>query len=103
MDKELIALVKRLKDLEHYIDLAEETDWNHVTGELEFIEEHYPDLAYHVAVGYTPEYFEKKILEMKRELGLYVEEDMLDMMFPDRQDEDFDEDSMSWDSVFGGD
>lgn len=28
---------------------------------------------------------------------------VLDMMFPDRHDEDFDEDSMSYDSVFGGD
>jgi hypothetical protein len=30
-------------------------------------------------------------------------EEELDRMFPDRHDEDFDEDSMSYDSVFGGD
>lgn len=30
-------------------------------------------------------------------------EDMYDYMFPDRHDEGFDEDSMSYDSVFGGD
>jgi hypothetical protein len=30
-----------------------------------------------------------------------LDEDMLDMMFPDRHDDDFDEDSMSYDSVFG--
>ncbi|WP_313032027.1 hypothetical protein [Soonwooa sp.] len=33
----------------------------------------------------------------------YDEESELDMMFPDRHDDDFDEDSMSWDSVFGDD
>ncbi len=30
-------------------------------------------------------------------------EDVYDMMFPDRHEEDFDEDSMSYDSVFGDD
>lgn len=33
----------------------------------------------------------------------YDEEGELDMMFPDRHDDNFDEDSMSWDSVFGDD
>ena len=33
----------------------------------------------------------------------YDEDAILDMMFPDRHDEDFDEDNMSWDSVFGDD
>lgn len=33
----------------------------------------------------------------------YDPEAELDIMFPDRHDDDFDEDSMSYDSVFGGD
>lgn len=56
---------------------------------------------------------EQKIKKFKEEMGdIYEEnigyrspeeldEDMLDMMFPDRHDDDFDEDSMSYDSVFG--
>jgi hypothetical protein len=45
----------------------------------------------------------KKIKIMKREFDLYDEEAELDMMFPDRHEDDFDEDSMSYDSVFGKD
>lgn len=45
----------------------------------------------------------QEIGRMKREFDFYDEEGELDMMFPDRHDEDFDEDSMSYDSVFGDD
>ncbi|WP_313375263.1 hypothetical protein [Chishuiella sp.] len=45
----------------------------------------------------------KKIKSLKREFDFYDEEAELDMMFPDRHDEDFDEDSMGYDSVFGDD
>lgn len=45
----------------------------------------------------------QEIGRMKREFDFYDEEGELDMMFPDRHDEDFDEDSMSYDSVFGVD
>ena len=44
-----------------------------------------------------------KIKDMKKEFEFYDPEDMLDMMFPDRYDENFDEESMSYDSVFGDD
>ncbi len=40
---------------------------------------------------------------MKKEFDFYDPEGELDMMFPDRHDDDFDEDSMSFDSVFGKD
>ncbi|GBE16757.1 hypothetical protein BMS3Abin15_00580 [bacterium BMS3Abin15] len=86
MEKEIIALVKRLTDLEHYVDDAEETDWDHIENELEYIEENYVLLDYDFIEEYTPESFEKRILELKRYLGLYVQEDMLDMMLPDRYD-----------------
>lgn len=45
----------------------------------------------------------KELKAMKREFDFYDQEGELDMMFPDRHDEDFDEDSMSYDSVFGDD
>tara|TARA_R110002020_G_scaffold404266_2_gene614340 strand:- start:12113 stop:12412 length:300 start_codon:yes stop_codon:yes gene_type:complete len=43
----------------------------------------------------------KDIANFKEEESFYNAEAELDRMFPDRHDEGFDEDSMSWDSVFG--
>ena len=45
----------------------------------------------------------KRIKQIKKENDFYDEDAELDRMFPDRHDPDFDEDSMSYDSVFGGD
>lgn len=45
----------------------------------------------------------KRIDQIKKENDFYDEESVLDYMFPDRHDSDFDEDSMSYDSVFGED
>lgn len=45
----------------------------------------------------------RKLKELKKEYDFFDEEAELDMMFPDRHDDDFDEDSMSYDSVFGDD
>ena len=45
----------------------------------------------------------KELKSLKKEFDFYDEEGELDMMFPDRHDDDFDEDSMSYDSVFGDD
>jgi hypothetical protein len=45
----------------------------------------------------------KRILYIKQENNFYDAEDELDMMFPNRHADDFDEDSMSYDSVFGED
>jgi hypothetical protein len=44
-----------------------------------------------------------KINRMKKEFDFYDKEAELDIMFPDRHDEDFDEESMSYNSVFGED
>lgn len=38
---------------------------------------------------------------MKQEFDFYDEESELDMMFPNRHDDDFDEDEESWSNVFG--
>lgn len=49
------------------------------------------------------EKLQKKVKAFKREYDFYDEGAELDRMFPDRHDDDFDEDSMSYDSVFGDD
>lgn len=41
------------------------------------------------------------IKRLKNEFDFYDEETELDMMFPNRHDDDFDDDDMSYDSVFG--
>ena len=45
----------------------------------------------------------KRIKRIKEENDFFDPEAELDMMFPDRHEDGFDEDSMSHDSVFGGD
>lgn len=45
----------------------------------------------------------KKISNLKKENDFYDAEAELDNMFPNRHDDDFDQDSMSYDSVFGDD
>ena len=45
----------------------------------------------------------KKITHLKNENDFYDAEDMSDMMFPNRFDEDFDEDSLSNDSAYEDD
>lgn len=45
----------------------------------------------------------KRILLIKKGNDFFDAESELDMMFPNRYDDDFDEDSMSYDSVFGDD
>ncbi len=44
-----------------------------------------------------------KIKNAKNEFDFFDAESELDNMFPNRHDDDFDEDSMSYDSVFGDD
>lgn len=46
---------------------------------------------------------QKKLKRIKEENDFYDEEAELDMMFPNRHDDDFNEDDMSYDSVFGDD
>ncbi len=45
----------------------------------------------------------KKLNRLKKDNDFYDAEGELDRMFPNRNDENFDEDSMSYDSVFGDD
>lgn len=46
---------------------------------------------------------EDRIKNLKGENDFYDEDAEIDTMFPNRHDDDFDEDSMSYDSVFGSD
>lgn len=46
---------------------------------------------------------QKQIKSFKKEWDFYDPDAELDSMFPNRYDDDFDEDSMSFDSVFGDD
>jgi hypothetical protein len=46
---------------------------------------------------------QQRLMQLKSENDFYDEDAELDNMFPNRHDDDFDEDSMSYDSVFGGD
>lgn len=45
----------------------------------------------------------RELKALKEEFNFYDEEGELDMMFPNRHDDDFDEDSMSASSFFGDD
>ena len=60
-------------------------------------------MAYNERVQSRVEKLEKKINKIKKDFDFYDSEAELDMMFPNRYDEGFDEDSMSYDSVFGDD
>ncbi|CAM1361313.1 protein of unknown function [Tenacibaculum soleae] len=49
------------------------------------------------------EKLQKRIKLFKNEYDFYDEKGTLDMMFPERHEDDFDEDSMNYDSIFGKD
>lgn len=70
------------------------------------IEEQLEDLQRGAFNDYDVSRLEKlQILVRKFKIGrgLYDEQTELDHMFPNRHDDDFDDDSMSYDSVFGDD
>jgi hypothetical protein len=52
---------------------------------------------------YELQAMEDRIKDLKGKNDFYDEDAELDIMFPNRHDDDFDEDSMSYDSVFGKD
>ena len=85
------------QELENDNDVqGEVTDLEHqIKNELEFLNYKEDDKPYLMLL--------KEIAGIKREFDFYDEAATLDMMFPDRHDDDFDEDSMSAGSVFGDD
>jgi len=100
---------KEYNALKAKLDLIEEkfesTDSNELEGEVYQFED---ELTTCLQTCFLEEIhlfesLQKSVNNIKKEYDFYDAEGELDMMFPERHDEDFDEDSMSFDSVFGGD
>jgi chromosome segregation ATPase len=86
IEEELAMLLESADNAYHNIDLSNSKRLNMLDKEQRLLEK-----------------LSKKIRDIKKEYDFYDEEAELDMMFPNRHDDDFDEDSMSYDSVFGDD
>lgn len=99
---ELSRLKTRLDELEEEID---ETDSYELEGMVNDLEQEIFEWMGMSHESETNGYKKllKRIKTIKAENDFYDEERELDMMFPDRHDDDFDEDSTSHDSVFGSD
>ena len=107
LTKEINILTKKLDDIEtKYEDDNIEVD-EHENLESEVLElerEISEYLSFAQGVQFSQlEKLQKTISRIKEDNEFYDEDSVLDMMFPNRDDEDFDEDSMSYDSVFGDD
>lgn len=104
--EEVIELIDNLED--DYEEKTIELE-NDVNEELQFLYDGYnrdlPEKESNKLDKTVREYeaVAKKIKQLKKENDFYDSENELDRMFPNRHDEDFDEDSMSYDSVFGDD
>lgn len=70
--------------------------------ELESDVDNYLDISQEFELSQLQK-LKKRILHIKKENYFFDAEGELDTMFPNRHDDDFDEDSMSYDSVFGDD
>jgi len=88
---------------------AEELDQDTLEEKIYALEEQLSsDRDYFLRDFDSPEFnafekLQKRIKRFKKANDFYDEEATLDMMFPNRHDDDFDEDSMNYDSIFGGD
>jgi len=86
----------------------EEVDINDMNEFEEKVLKLEEDIAYEIGGGSPHEESQmqallKKIKNLKEEHDFYDAEAELDNMFPNRHDDDFDEESTSYDSVFGKD
>jgi phage gp29-like protein len=97
--EEIELLKVRFSEIEELFENGEE-DHQLIFDLEEKLEEIY-DEVYEDEHAEQLDKLKKKIIAFKREYEFYDAEAELDRMFPDRHDEDFDEDQMSWDSVFG--
>jgi len=101
MEKEIEAFKARFKEIQTRF---EEEDHDHqLVYDLEEEVKEAIYEAYNEKEKVGLEKLNKQIQAFKKEHDFYDPEAELDRMFPDRHDDDFDEDSMSWDSVFGDD
>lgn len=99
--EEIKVLKARFEEIKGAFENGEDDEQIVYDFEVE-LQEAYSE-GYEENVVYQLEKLQKQVKVYKRENGFYDEETELDRMFPDRHEEDFDEDSMSWDSVFGDD
>ena len=108
-------LEKRFNEVEELVENREDDFENKVFQleedvqfEIEMLQDHINGLDFDKTEA-LEEVFSKyeniarRIKILKSENDFYDEDAELDRMFPNRYDEDFDEDSMSYDSVFGSD
>ena len=108
--EEIKKLTERVESIENKYDesnLADlDTDENEsLESEVYEIEseiDNYLDIVEGIQLSQL-EKLKKRLIHIKQENDFYDAEGELDMMFPNRHDDDFDEDSMSYDSVFGKD
>lgn len=102
--KEIKALIARLEEIENEFDEADydSDDFDDLEDEVLEIEDELGGFSYDDNYALMSK-AEKIIARIKKDNDFYDPEENLDMMFPDRYDDDFDEDSMSYDSAFGDD
>lgn len=98
--EEIDLLKIRFSEIEELFENGEEDDHQLIFDleekmqevDLDFYEDEVAEQFYDL---------KKQIKVFKREYEFYDSEAELDRMFPDLHDENFDEDQMSWNSVFG--
>ncbi len=105
--KEIKVLIARLEEIENQFAEADyESDDLDFLDELEDevleIEDELGGFSYDDNYALLSK-AEKIIARIKKDNDFYDPEENLDMMFPDRYDDDFDDESISYDSVFGDD
>ena len=106
--KELKQLEKQLDDLIELAESSMDSDFNFESFEVAVyqLEEKTldnRDEAIDEGLYREVDNLLNGISELKKENNFFDAEDELDRMFPNRNDEDFDDEDMSYDNVFGSD
>ncbi len=102
--KEIKVLIARLEEIENEFAEADydSDDFDDLEDEVLEIEDELNGFSYDDNFALMSK-AEKIIARIKKDNDFYDPDASLDAMFPDRYDDDFDEDLMSYDSVFGDD
>ena len=105
-NSEFENLKNRLDEIEEQYENVIDIDENELEDKVYELERDinaYKEMSNYESGYISTDKLSKRIKQIKKENDFYDEDATLDMMFPDRHDPDFDEDSMSYDSAFGGD
>lgn len=102
--KEIKLLIARLEEIENEFAEADydSDDLDDLEDEVLEIEDELGGFSYDDNYALMSK-AEKIIARIKKDNDFYDPEENLDMMFPDSYDDDFDDDSISYDSAFGDD